>query len=106
MIHAVRRHMGPTFATYFTFADFNGGVRATVSQFQSRLSSFNGPSVVYVCSVMNTVLRDWQGNLRPEANKEFAKSSFEPETAKRIIAGFKDTHHPRGLYHRQQLLFV
>jgi hypothetical protein len=98
--------MPPTFAAYFTYADFNGGIRATPEQFQSRLSEFNGPAVVYICSVMNTVLRDWQGHTRTDANEEFVRNSFKPQIANRIIAEFNNPELRRGLYHRQQLLFV
>ena len=54
--------MAPTFATYFTFSEFNDGVRATPEQFRFELSRFNGPAVVYLCGVMNSVIRDWQGH--------------------------------------------
>jgi len=37
----------PKFATYFTFSEFNRGVRATLDEFRAALSTFNGPAVVY-----------------------------------------------------------
>jgi hypothetical protein len=72
--------MAPTFATYFTFSEFNGGVRATPEQFRSEVSPFNGPAVVYLCGVMNSVMRDWQGHARIEAHEE----RFHGDAAKKM----------------------
>jgi hypothetical protein len=98
--------MAPTFATYFTFSEFNGGVRATPEQFRSELSRFNGPAVVYLCGVMNSVIRDWQGHERREAHEELVRNTFVPQVAERINAIVRDPRNPRGVFHRQQLLFV
>jgi len=98
--------MWPKFATYFTFSEFNGGVRATPEQFRSELSRFNGPAVVYLCGVMNSVTRDWQGNARVEAHEEFVRNTFAPQAAELINAAARDLRNPRSVYHRQQLLFV
>ena len=98
--------MAPRFSTYLSFSEFNGGVRATLEQLRAELSQFNGPSVVYLCGVMNSVITDWQGHYRAEAHEELVRNSFVPEFAKRIIAEGKNPDIPRGVYHRRQLLFV
>lgn len=94
------------FATYFTFAEFNRGTPATAEQFRAELSQFNGPAVVYLCGVMNSVIADWQGNRRADAHEELVRNTFAPQVAERIIAECRSPQNPRGLYHRQQLLFV
>jgi hypothetical protein len=98
--------MWPKFATYFTFSEFNGGVRATPEQFRAELSRFNGPAVVYLCGVMNSVTLDWQGRPRAEAHEEFVRNTFAPQVAELINAAARDPLNPRGVYHRQQFLFV
>lgn len=98
--------MPPTFSTYFSFAEFNNGVKATQDQFQAALSQFNGLLVVYVCGVMNSLTRDWQGHTRVEATEQLVRNSFRPDMAEQIVAEFRNPERPRGLYHRQQLLFV
>jgi hypothetical protein len=98
--------MPPKFATYFSYADFNNGVRATLDQFREVLSTFNAISVVYVCGVMNSLIQDWQGHARLEAIEALTRNSFVPEIAEQIISQINHPHRPRGLYHRQQLLYV
>jgi hypothetical protein len=98
--------MPPTFATYFTFAEFNHGVQATVDEFRTELSKFNGLLVVYVCGVMNSLIRDWQGHTRFDAVEQMVRNSFTPHAAAQIIAELNNPREPRGVYHRQQLLFV
>jgi hypothetical protein len=98
--------MPPNFATYFSFSEFNHGVRVTLDQFRAELSKFNRLLVVYVCGVMNTIIRDWQGHTRLEAVEELVRNSFRPDVAERIVAEINNPQRPRGLYHRQQLLFV
>jgi hypothetical protein len=98
--------MPPNFATYFTFSEFNNGVKATHDQFHEELSMFSCLLAVYVCGVMNCVTRDWQGYTRIEAVEQLVRNSFTPQTAERIITEFGNPQRPRGIYHRQQLLFV
>ena len=64
------------FATYFTFAEFNRGTPATAEQFRAELSQFNGPAVVYLCGVMNSVIADWQGNRRADAHEELVRNTL------------------------------
>jgi hypothetical protein len=78
--------MPPKFSTYFSFSEFNGGTRASLDQFRADLAKFNGPAVVYVCGVMNSVVTDWQGHYRAEAHEELVRNSFAPQFAERIIA--------------------
>ncbi len=98
--------MPPKFSTYFSFSDFNGGTRATFEQFRAELSQFNGPAVVYLCGVMNSVVTDWQGHYRAEAHEELVRNTFAPQFAERIIAEGRNPNNIRGVYHRRQLLFV
>jgi hypothetical protein len=98
--------MPPKFSTYFSFSEFNGGTRASFDQFRAELSQFNGPAVVYVCGVMNSVVTDWQGHYRAEAHEELVRNSFAPQFAERIIAEGRNPENHRGVYHRRQLLFV
>jgi hypothetical protein len=98
--------MPPKFATYFTFSEFNNGVKATHDQFREELSKFNCLLAVYVCGVMNSVTRDWQGHTRFDAVEQLVRNSFTPQAAERIVAELGNPQRPRGLYHRQQLLFV
>jgi hypothetical protein len=98
--------MPPTMVTYFTFSEFNGGVRATPEQFRSELATFKCGPVIYLCGVMNSMLRDWQGHTDTEAHDVFVRNSFPPELANRILSECHNPQRPRGLYHRQQLLFV
>lgn len=78
--------MPPKFSTYFSFSDFNGGTRASFEQFHAELSQFNGPAVVYLCGVMNSVITDWQGHYHADAHEELVRNSFAPPFAERIIA--------------------
>lgn len=98
--------MPPTFATYFTFAEFNQGVEATLDQFRAELSKFNGILVLYVCGVMNSLIRDWQGHTRVDAVEQFVRNAFTRQGADLILAGMNNPQRPRGIFHRQQLLFV
>lgn len=98
--------MAPRFSAYFTYSEFNGGIRATSENFRAELSQFNGPSVVYLCGVMNSVITDWQGHWRAEAHEELVRNSFAPQFAELIIAAGRDEQNPRFVFHRQQLLFV
>ena len=98
--------MPPKFATYFTFSELNNGVAAPPDQFRTELSKFNGILVVYVCGVMNSLIMDWQGHARLDAVEFFVRNSFIPEAAQRIVAALNSPLEPRGVYHRQQLLFV
>ena len=41
-----------------------------------------------------------------EAHEELVRNTFVPQLAERINAAVRDRHQPRGVYHRQQLLFV
>jgi hypothetical protein len=96
----------PKFATYITFSELNNGVAVTLDQFRAELSRFNGIQVFYVCAVMNSMIMDWQGNARLDAVEHFVKNSFIPQVAQKIVAALNDPLEPRGIYHRQQLLFV
>lgn len=98
--------MPPKFATYFSFSEFNNGVKTTSSQFRAELSKFNGLLVFYACGVMNSLIQDWQGHARPDTVEELVKNSFRPQVAGKIIAELRNPQNPRGVYHRQQLLFV
>ena len=96
----------PKFSTYFTFSEFNAGTRATPEEFRSELSQLNGPAVVYLCCVLNSVTADWQGNRRAEVHEELVRNTFARKVAERIVAEGRSPQNPRGLFHRQQLLFV
>lgn len=98
--------MPPTMVTYFSFSEFNRGVRATPKQFRSELSNFNCGPVIYACGVMNSMLKDWQGHTDTEAHDTLVRNSLPPELANRIISECHNPQRPRGFYHRQQLLFV
>jgi hypothetical protein len=98
--------MAPTFSTYLTFSELAGGDTVSFEQFCEELSQFNGPAVVYLCGVMNSVITDWQGHYRAEAHEELVRNSFAPSFADRIITAGRDAQIPRGVYHRRQLLFV
>lgn len=84
----------------------NGGVAATRDEFRAELSKFNGILVVYTCGLMNSLIMDWQGHSRLDAVEHFVTNSFVPQAARRIVAALNDPIEPRGIYHRQQLLFV
>jgi len=98
--------MAPSFNTYFSFSEFNGGRPASLDEFRAELSQFSAPEVVYLCSVMNSVITDWQGHYRRDAHEELVRNSFAPEFAARIIAEGRNPGIPRSVYHRRQLLFV
>jgi len=98
--------MRPTMATYFTYSEIAGVPRTTVNEFRSELAKFGRGPVIYACSVINSVLKDWQGHWNHEAHDELVSNSFPPEIASVLIAAVHDPQRPRGLFHRQQLLFV
>src|ERR1700674_894892 len=98
--------MRPTMATYFSYAEIAGVPRPTMEEFRVELGKFRRVSVLYACSVINSVLRDWQGHWNHDAHDELVKGSFPPEIANILISAVHDASRPRGLYHRQQLLFV
>jgi hypothetical protein len=93
-------------ATYFTYSEVAGVARTTIEEFRTELGKFSRGSVIYACSVINSILKDWQGHWNNEAHDELVKNSFPPEIANVLIAALHDPKRPRGLYHRQQLLFV
>jgi hypothetical protein len=98
--------MPPRFSTYVSFAELNGGVRASLEQFRTELALFNRTQVIYLCGVMNSVITDWQGHYRAEAHEELVRNSFAQPFAEKIVAACRNEKNPRGVYHRQQLLFV
>jgi hypothetical protein len=98
--------MPPTIVTYFSFSELNNGVKATIEEFRAELSKFNAIQVLYACGVMNSMTRDWQGNTRPGVVEELVRNSFQKWAADQIIAELHNPRRPRGLYHRQQFLFV
>ncbi|SPF42411.1 hypothetical protein SBA1_460008 [Candidatus Sulfotelmatobacter kueseliae] len=98
--------MRPTMATYFTYSEIMGVPRTTIEEFRSELGKFSRGPVIYACSVINNVLKDWQGHWNHRAHDELVKNSFPPEIANILVAAVNDARRPRGLYHRQQLLFV
>lgn len=98
--------MRPTMATYFTYSEIAGVPRTTINEFRSELAKFGRGPLIYACSVINSVLKDWQGHWNHEAHDELVSNSFPPEIASVLIAAVHDPQRPRGLFHRQQLLFV
>jgi hypothetical protein len=97
--------MPPRVVTYFTYSELSG-TAATIQDFRAELAKFVRGPVIYACSVINAVLKNWDGDLDQEAHDALVRNSFPPEIAKVIIAALHDPSRPRGLYHRQQLLFV
>jgi hypothetical protein len=98
--------MGPTIVTYLTYSDLAGGPRPTIEEFRTELTKFGCGPVVYACSVINAVLRDWEGRVDSSAHDSLIKDSFPPDLANPILAALHNPNRNRGLYHRQQLLFV
>ena len=83
-----------------------GAAAAAIQEFRAELSKFGRGPVIYACSVINAVLKNWDGYLDQEAHDALVRNSFPPEIARVIIAALHDPSRPRGRYHRQQLLFV
>jgi hypothetical protein len=98
--------MPPRIVTYFTYSELAGTPPTTIQEFHAELAKFGRAPVIYACSVINAVLKDWDGHSKPEAHDTLVRNSFPPEIANVVIAALHNPSRPRGLYHRQQLLFV
>src|SRR6266851_6971717 len=97
--------MPPRIVTYFTYSEL-AGTPATIQEFRAELVKFGRGPVIYACSVINAVLKNWDGDLDQEAHDALVRNSFPPEIARVIVAALHDPSRPRALYDRQQLLFV
>jgi hypothetical protein len=94
-------------ATYFAWADFNGGRPSTLEEFRNYLSRYSRSEVVYLCCVLNHLLNSWEGpKLRFDTHAELLAIAFPPELASRLVEGSKDHQNRRLVFHRVQLLFV
>ena len=94
------------FATYFTHGLWHGR-DSTIEEFRELLSQFSRDPVVYLCGIINAILRCWEGgapSLGPHAS--LLRSFFQPEDAEKLILGSQDRNEPHFVFHRQQLLFV
>ena len=99
--------MPPVGSTYIPYAEINNDVPSTIGEFRAELSKFVCESVVYVCSVINIILRTWGGGrLDVDAHEELVRNSFPPDIAENLIKMSKLEMGTRRIFHRQQLLFV
>jgi hypothetical protein len=98
--------MPPRIVTYFTYSELVGTPPTTIEEFRAELAKFGRAPVIYACSVINAVLRDWDGHFNHDAHDTLVRNSFPPEIANVIISALHNPSRPRGLFHRQQLLFV
>ena len=98
--------MPPKIVTYLPYSEFNDGRKCTRDEFRSTLSRFSRNRVLYICSVINAILKSWEGHLDREAHDEVVQSAFPPEMANPLIALGRSEARPRAVFHRQQILFV
>lgn len=107
LIGSVRQQdMPPRIVTYFTYSELAGTPPTTIEEFRAELTKFGRAPVIYACCVINAVLRDWDGHFNHDAHDALVRTSFPPEIANVVIAALHNPSRPRGLFHRQQLLFV
>jgi hypothetical protein len=92
-------------SNYFTYFELQG-IHPTLDDLHTDLKKFRRKEVVYICSVINSVLQDWQGKCDRKAHDDLIKESLPVPLAAYVLAGVNDAHNPRSLYHRQQLLLV
>jgi aspartate/glutamate racemase len=59
--------MPPTIITYLSYAEISQSSRPTIAQFRDELKKFNCSPVIYACSLINALLKDWQGHFNFEA---------------------------------------
>ncbi len=95
-----------TTVTYFTYSEIAQTERTTLNEFRTELAKFSRTEVVYSCGLLNAILCNWQGKSDRKTHDLLVRDSLPPRIANFVIARFHDSDRPRGLYHRQQLLFV
>lgn len=98
--------MAPKIVTYLTYSETAQAPRPTLEEFRAELAKFAAGPLLYACSVINAILRDWQGHFDSAAHDKLVKQSFPPNLANFITAAFNDRGQNPTVYHRQQLLFV
>jgi hypothetical protein len=54
--------MPPTLVTYFTYSELAGTPPISIEEFRAELAKFDRAPLIYACSVINAVLRDWDGH--------------------------------------------
>lgn len=102
----IKHRMPPTIVTYFTYSEISGTPRPTIEVFRSELRKFSRNETVYACALLNAVLKNWVGDFDENSHVLLVRDSLPPDVANYVISQFRGGDQTRGLYHRQQLLFV
>jgi hypothetical protein len=99
--------MPPELGSYVSWADANNGNPSTLSQFRTCLSRYSRSKVVYLCGILNSFLRIWEGSKGfLEAHAELLRYAFPSPWSENLIAASTNPTNKRVVFHRQQLLFV
>ena len=91
---------------YLTYSEFNHGNRVPIEEFRKGLSKYRRGSVLYMCSVINCIIRPWLSGNDETADKELISNSFPPELSDHLLNLLAVSSEARILFHRQQALFV
>ena len=99
--------MPPQFAIYASWADANNGNASSLVEFQEYLSKYSRSKVVYLCSVLNSLLNSLRGQgLSLESHAEFLANAFPPPFSERLIKATMKASSRIFVFHRRQLLLV
>lgn len=99
--------MPPQITTYVTWAQVNSGKASSLAEFREYLSKYSRGGVVYLCSVLNSLLNSFRDpDVSLDAHSEFLSNAFPPPFSERFINAIKDRQSSLFVFHRQQLLFL
>jgi hypothetical protein len=95
----------PLLGTIISFKDVTGN-SCTVEQLKSFLSQHNRSEILFLCTLLNTVLETWTGKVREDVHGQLVQMAFLPEHASRLKGIMSSSSHPRVVFHRAQIMFV
>ena len=98
--------MPPTVVTYIPYSEVSQRPSLTIEEFRRELGKFRLFGVIYLCSVVNSVLNGWEGSRDEVSHERLVRDAFPVEIANPLLQMCSNPSRPRGVFHRQQLLFV
>ncbi len=93
--------------TYVTWCELHGGVPSSAQEFRERLTRYSRSSVVYICAVINNLLRTWDLNaLDPKSQRLFIDAAFPADVARPLVEMVAHPNNERAVFFRTQLMYV